>query len=135
MMEIFSASLLPFPMVQARRPDSLPNICHPSSTMGTPSPACFLASLHSRLVTISFRIKFFAHHHPLTLIESYSYKRKGKRVGSQHLSLLYLAEKYPTQSSARNLNIFKRLLHGSLDTPELGTDHGTRIYPFPRFAS
>src|SRR5580658_5525481 len=85
MMEIFSASLLPFPMVQARRPDSLPNICHPSSTMGTPSPACFLASLHSRLVTISFRIKFFAHHHPLTLIESYSYKRKGKRVGSQHL--------------------------------------------------
>ena len=108
-MEIFPTSLLPFPMVQARRPDPLPKICDPSRGEGS----------------------FSGHPHPLTLIESYSYKKRRKGVGSQHPSLFYPGEKYRTQSSARNLNPFKRLLHpgraeGSA-APRRRLTHRTRI--------
>jgi hypothetical protein len=37
---------------------------------------------HSSLATIPFRIKFFADSHPLTAVESHSYKKRGRAVGS-----------------------------------------------------
>jgi hypothetical protein len=102
-------SLLPFPMVHSPRPYSQPNTCHPerseesaflrplpasSSVFSVTSvlrktrpftdtvPAAALATRHSSLATIPFRITFFADPNPLTPIESYSYRKGGRGVGS-----------------------------------------------------
>jgi hypothetical protein len=149
--------LLPFPMVQPRRPHSLPNICHPPALSAAEgnvvryllfsaphSPLVYPefrgATHHSSLTTIPFRIKFFADPHPLTAIESHSYKKGGGRWDLQHLPHFSPAEKCSTHSNASNSNLFMRLLHGSLDTPGEGvclfSAHSASLrYPFPLLAT
>jgi hypothetical protein len=80
---------------------TIPPVCHPERSEGS----AFLATRHSSLATIHFRITFFAHAHHLTLTES-----------TQTLPLFSTASKHPTYSNARNPNPFMRLLHRSRDT-------------------
>jgi hypothetical protein len=111
------------------------------------SPSPFLAIRHSPLATIPFRITSFADPHPLTLIESYLYKKQGRGWGipypAQTLPFFSTASKHPTHGNARNSNFFRGLLHGSLHTrcggiclSLRGSAHSAPLrYPFPVFAS
>src|SRR5580658_2312225 len=68
----------------AIRPVALPSLQTPSPLHGTqPSRIVFAfnslpATTNSLPASIPFRITFFAHPHPLTLIESYSCKKQGR---------------------------------------------------------
>jgi hypothetical protein len=131
-----SATLSPIPTS-----DSQP------STVDPPSPAPFLATRHSPLATIPFRVSSFANPHPLTLIESHLYKKQGRGPGirsSPTLPLFSTTSKHPTHSNSRKHNLFIHLPHGSLDTQGVGGSpfslrgcaHSASLrYPFPRLAS
>jgi hypothetical protein len=79
-----------------------------------------LATHHSPLVTIPFRITFFAHPHPLTPIESYSYKKEGRGWVPGHLAPTQARSTCATHSNTRNPNIVIHLVHDSLDTQGVG---------------
>jgi hypothetical protein len=79
-----------------------------------------LATHHSPLATIPFRITFFADPHPLTPIESYSYKKQGRGWGPRQLTPTQALSTCVTHSNTRNLNLFMRLLYDSLDTQGVG---------------
>jgi hypothetical protein len=149
-MDSLSIPLLPFPMVRPRRPHVLSDICHPERSEGSAFLGSSLATRSPRvlrgrspLATIPFRITFFARPHPLTSIESYSYKKRGWGWGPEHFPLFPPADKRATRSNAGNPNLFMRLLHGSLDTPGGGilfplcdSSHSAPLrYPFPLLAS
>jgi len=107
----------------------------------------FLATRHSPLVTIPFRITSFADPHHLTPTESYSYKKQGRGWGVLHptqtLPLFSTASKHRTHRNACNSNFFMGLLHSSLYTRGggiclslRGSPHSAPLrYPFPLFAS
>jgi hypothetical protein len=137
-------SLLPFPMVhfylecrRARHPffrlrSGAASARHSSPNRGMPAESSspflsFFGNLptfqHSNFQTIlrsiPFRITSFADPHPLTLTESYSYKKQGRGWGirrSPAFPLFSTTTKYPTHSNARNSNFFMRLLDSSPDT-------------------
>jgi hypothetical protein len=87
------------------------------------SPLRLPISSETRSVPISFRIIYFADPHPLTPIESHSYKKGGRGEGTQSnffrptqtIPLFSTASKHPSHSDARNSFPLKVLLHGSLD--------------------
>jgi hypothetical protein len=69
-----------------------------------------------RPISNSHRIKFFAHPHPLTPIESYSCKNRGEGVPSTPSRVRGASCLCATHSNARNPFPLMGLLHGSLDT-------------------
>ncbi len=95
-----------------------------------------VATLHSSLCTILFRITLFAHPHYLTPIESHLCKKRGRgwsipqTHSAQPIPLFSTASKHPKRSNARNSIFFMRLLHGSLDTRGWGASALFRVLQF-----
>jgi len=114
-----------------------------SLRVASPLPSTSIATLRSPLATIPFRITSFADPHPLTLTESYSYKKQGRGWGPRHLAPTQGLSTCATCSNTCNPNLFIDLLHHSLDIrgwgirPSLrGSAHFPPLrYPFPCFAS
>jgi hypothetical protein len=111
-------------------------------------PPAALATSHSLLATIPFRIIFFAHPHHLTFSESYSYKKQGRGWVSRRTSptqtvpFFSAAAQCATRRKCRKPITFMRLLH-NLRTPRVGVPLALRCsahsaslrYPFPLLAS
>jgi hypothetical protein len=109
-------------------------------------------SQHSNLPTllrsIPLRITFFAHHHPLTIIESFSYKNRGRgwvsrrTFPTQTVPSFYTSAECATRRKCRKPITFMRLLH-NFRTPGVGgtsslrgsLPSGSLRYPFPFLAS
>src|SRR5271155_5353947 len=87
-----------------------------------------LATHHSSLATIPFRITFFAHPHHLTLIESHSCKKQGRgwgrmltQVPTQTIRLLSTTSQHRPRSNGRNSNPLHPLLHDYWIPPGVGS--------------
>ena len=118
-----------------------------SSMIAPRSQSSFLATRHSPLATIPFRIRSFADPCHVTPTESYSYKKQGREWGVLHptqiLPLLSIVSKHATDRNTRNSNFFMGLLHSSQYTRGGGICLSLRgsaysaplRYPFPLFAS
>jgi hypothetical protein len=104
-----------------------------------PAPLHF--PCHSPIIAIPFRITSFAHPHHLTPIESHSCKKQGSGWGikspspTQPLPLFPTAARLRARSATCNSNRFICLLHGSLDTPGVGSaSNKSPQSPLPLFA-
>jgi hypothetical protein len=80
-----------------------------------------LATHHSPLATIPFRITSFADPHDLTHIESHLYKKQGRGWVPGHLAPTQALNPCVTHDNARKPNIFMHLLNDSLDTQGAGS--------------
>jgi hypothetical protein len=120
------------------KPDSA--LLSPLGNLQTFKPFTFQTILRS----IPFRITFFAHPHPLNLIESYSYKKQGGGGGApRHLAP---TKRFAPARSATTpaTPIFSSIYFTTLWIPRGGASvfpcpaartSALLRYPFPRFAS
>jgi hypothetical protein len=133
--------MLPFPVIAAKShpfasgTNCSPHLhllhsvrCHPACTEPSRSErsegSAFLlrlATRHSPLTTIPFRIKFFAYPHPLTPIESHSCKNRGEGVPFTPSRVRGVSCVCATHSNARKPFPLMGLLYGSLDTRGWGS--------------
>ncbi len=106
---------------------TLPRLFLTNTTVGLPAcpeprrePSERSTFLRSSLATIPFRITFFARPHPLTPIESYSYKKQGRGWEPQHFVPIQAQRTCATRGNTRNPNLFIHLLNNSLGPPGVG---------------
>jgi hypothetical protein len=151
--------MLPFPMITAKShpfasgTNCSPHLhplhsvrCHPACTV-YPEPrrepsrsersegSAFLlplATRHSPLTTIPFRITFFAYPHPLTPIESHSCKNRGEGGPFTPSRVRGASCLCATRRNPRNPNLFMGLLHNSRTPRGVGPYRQKEEFQFTR---